>query len=226
MIIRPSLVLLCLILGGGAAQVSAQTRPAATPTPARPTATPSPAPMRPATPQTQLPAADVPVPPSRIALVDTEAFADEKRGILRYVDAVKSIQPQFAAANTELVNLQNRINALVEDIRKLRAMPQPDPRAIQTKQEEGTRLQQDWNVKKQRFDEDYSRRYQEVTGPISQQIGKAMDQYARERNITMTLDLSKLLPALLTAMPAVDITDAFIADFNRKNPRTGAPPRP
>jgi hypothetical protein len=42
----------------------------------------------------------------------------------------------------------------------------------------------------------------------------------------MTLDLSKLLPAMLTALPAVDVTDAFIADFNRKNPRTGAPPRP
>jgi hypothetical protein len=41
----------------------------------------------------------------------------------------------------------------------------------------------------------------------------------------MTLDLSKLLPAMLTALPAVDVTDAFIADFNRKNPRTGPAPR-
>jgi hypothetical protein len=57
-------------------------------------------------------------------------------------------------------------------------------------------------------------------------IGKAMDQFARERGITMTLDLSKLLPAMLTALPTVDVTDAFIADFNRKNPRTGAAPRP
>jgi Skp family chaperone for outer membrane proteins len=122
---------------------------------------------------------------------------------------------------SELVNLQNRINALIEDIRKLRAAPQTDQRAIQAKQEEGTRLQQDWNMRKQRFDEDYSKKYQEVTGPLSEQIGKAMDQYARERGITMTLDFSKLLPALLTAVPAVDVTDAFVADFNRKNPRIG-----
>jgi len=26
---------------------------------------------------------------------------------------------------------------------------------------------------------------------------------------------------MLTAIPAVNVTDAFIADFNRKNPRTG-----
>ena len=224
MSIRPTLVLFCLILSIGAAQVAAQTRP--TPTPARPTATPTPAPARPATPQTQMPAADVSVPPSRIALIDTSMFADDKKGIYRYVDAVKSIQPQFLGPSQELANLQTRINALVEDIRKLRATPQPDPRAIQAKQEEGTRLQQDWNMKKQRFDEDYSKRYQEVTGPISDQIGKAMDQFARERGITMTLDFSKLLPAMLTVVPAVDVTDTFIADFNRKNPRTGAPPRP
>lgn len=226
--IRTTAVLFCLILAGGGAQVAAQVRPAPTPTPVpvRPTATPTPTPARPATPQTPAPAADVPVPQSRIALIDTTMFADEKKGIFRYIDVVKSIQPQFAGANQELVSLQTRINALIEDIRKLRATPQPDPRVIQSKQEEGARLQQDWNMKKQRFDEDYSKKYQEVTGPLSEQIGKAMDQFARERGITMTLDFSKLLPAMLTALPAVDVTDAFIADFNRKNPRTGASPRP
>jgi Skp family chaperone for outer membrane proteins len=226
MSVKTFLLLFSLVLAGGAAQVAAQVRPTPTPTPPRPTATPMPTPFRPATPQTQTPPTDAAVPQSRIALIDTTMFADEKRGIFRYVDAVKSIQPQFAGPNQELVNLQARINAIVEDIRRLRATPQPDPRAIQSKQEEGTRLQQDWNMKKQRFDEDYSKRYQEVTGPISEQIGKAMDQFARERGITMTLDFSKLLPALLTALPAVDVTDVFIADFNRKNPRTGAPPRP
>lgn len=208
--IRTNLVLALLLISGGAFTVHAQARPTPTPTPARPV-----------TPQTT--AADVPVPPSRIALVDTEQFADEKKGIVRYVDAVKQVQAQFAAQNQELINLQNRINGLVEELRRLRTAANPDQRAIQTKQEEGTRLQQDWTTKKQRFDEDYSKRYRELTAPISEQIGKALDQYARERGITMTLDLSKLMPAMLTALPAVDITDAFVADFNRKNPRTGAP---
>jgi len=49
---------------------------------------------------------------------------------------------------------------------------------------------------------------------------------ARQRGITMTLDMSKLLPAILTAVPTVDITQAFIADFNSKNPRAAAAPRP
>jgi hypothetical protein len=42
----------------------------------------------------------------------------------------------------------------------------------------------------------------------------------------LTLDASKLLPAILTAVPAMDMTQAFINDFNSKNPRVTAAPRP
>lgn len=209
-----TILVLFFLTTAAAVPAIAQVRPSPTPTPARPTTT-----------QTPPVSTNVAVPESRIALIDTAIFADEKRGIFRFVDAVKSIQPAFSAQNQELMNLQNRINALVEEIRRLRQATQPDQRLILTKQEEGTRVQQDFNTKKQRFDEDFAKKYQEVTAPLSDQIGKAMDQFARERGITMTLDFSKLLPALLTAVPAVDVTDAFIADFNRKNPRTGPPPR-
>lgn len=210
-----TILVLFFLIAAAAVPAIAQVRPSPTPTPARPITTPAPT-----------AAANVPVPESRIALIDTAMFADEKKGILLFIDAVKLVQAPFTAQTQELANLQNRINALIDEIRRLRQAPAPDARTIQAKQEEGTRLQQDWNFKKQRLDEDMAKRYQEITAPISDRIGKAMDQFARERGITMTLDFSKLLPALLTAVPAVDVTDAFIADFNRKNPRTGPPPRP
>lgn len=206
-------LLFSLLLAGAAAPALAQTRPTPTPTPARPAVPQSP------------PAQVVPVPESRIALIDTSVFADEKAGIFRFVDAVKAIEPEFRARNQELTNLQNRITALAEEIKKLRQAP-TNERTIQAKVEEGTRLRQDFDTRKQRLDEDVARRYEEVTLPISQQIGSAMDEFARQRGITMTLDFSKLLPALLTAVPAVDVTQAFIADFNRKNPRIATPPRP
>jgi hypothetical protein len=34
----------------------------------------------------------------------------------------------------------------------------------------------------------------------------------------MILDISKLLPAVLTVNPAMDVTQAFIADYNSKHP--------
>ena len=58
----------------------------------------------------------------------------------------------------------------------------------------------------------------DAVNPISTDIGKALDQYAIQHGLTMILDVSKLLPAILTVNPAVDVTAAFIAEYNSKNP--------
>jgi Skp family chaperone for outer membrane proteins len=197
--------------------VSGQTRPQTTP--ARPTPTPL---ARPAT--TPQPAAATPivnngpVPDSKIALIDTSAFNDEKNGIIRYVDAAKAVEAEFKPRADELQGLQNRLVALATEIQNLQKAAVADQKTIQAKQQQGATLQTELKTKKDRFDEDLSKRYEVVVGPISNLIGAAMDQFARSRGITMTLDASKLLPAILTAVPAIDMTQAFINDFNSKNP--------
>jgi len=153
-------------------------------------------------------------------------FADEKNGIFLYVDAAKRIELEFRTRTNELQNLDNLINSLATEITRLRQVAVIDQKTIQAKQTEGERLVLDLKTKKDRLDEDVSKRYQQVISPISSQIGAAMDLFARQHGITMTLDISKLLPAILTAVPAMDLTQAFIDDFNRKNPRTAPPPRP
>jgi Skp family chaperone for outer membrane proteins len=204
--------------------VAGQTRPQTTP--ARPTPTPL---ARPAT--TPQPAAAPvvntgPVPDSKIALIDTSAFNDEKNGIIRYIDAAKSVEAEFKTRADELQGLQNRLVALATEIQNLQKAAVADQKTIQAKQQQGATLQTELKTKKDRFDEDLSKRYEVVVGPISNLIGAAMDQFARSRGITMTLDASKLLPAILTAVPSIDMTQAFINDFNSKNPRVGAAPRP
>ena len=186
-----------------------------------PRPTPTPAPRPAATPV----ATNAAVPDSRIALIDTTAFGDEKNGIWRYVDAAKSVEAEFKSRSDELQNIQNRLNALATEIQTLMKAPVPDQKTIQARQQQGVSLQAEGKTKKDRLDEDVSKRYEQVIGPISNQIGAAMDQFARQREITMTLDTSKLLPAILTALPSTDLTQAFINDFNSKNPRT-APTSP
>lgn len=215
------LMLMVVIAISAMAQTRPQTAaPKPTPTPLpRPAATPVPRPV--ATPV----AANAAVPESRIALIDTGMFGDEKSGIFLYVDAAKRVQLEFKPRTDELENLGTRLNALAAEITKLRQAAVVDQKTIQARQAEGERLQQEANTKKERLDEDVTKRYQQVVSPISNQIGAAMEQFARQRGITMTLDISKLLPAILTAIPAVDVTQAFIGDFNRSHPRTGTPPR-
>jgi Skp family chaperone for outer membrane proteins len=159
-------------------------------------------------------------------LIDTTMFGDEKNGIWRYVDAAKSVQGEFKTRTDEVQNLENRISALITEIQTLSKASVVDQKTIQAKQQQGVTLQTEWQTKKDRLDEDVRKRAEQVIAPISSQIGAAMDQFARQRGITMTLDASKLLPAILTAVPAIDLTQAFVNDFNSKNPRIGPATRP
>jgi Skp family chaperone for outer membrane proteins len=186
---------------------SAQTRPAAT-------ATPTPR----AVASQPVASANVVVPATKIAFVDTGMFADEKAGIKRYINAAKSLQREFEPRNLEFTNLQGRLKTLVDEIDRLRKAAVVDPKTIQAKQEEGERLQRDLKYKKEQADADVEKRYKEIVGPVSADIGRALDQYASRNGLTMILDISKLLPAVLTMNPSMDITNAFIADYNSRNP--------
>lgn len=186
-----------------AISASAQTRPGAT---------------RPAAPQTTPPAVNTgPVPDTKIAYIDTSAFAEEKGGITRYVNAMKALEREFQPRQTDLNNIQARIKAIADEITKLNANPNlVDQKSILAKQDEGEKLGRDLKYKKDSADADFAKRYKEVIEPISDDISKGLNQFATQRGITMILDISKLAPAVLTANPAMDVTAAFIAEFNAK----------
>lgn len=193
-----------------AVSASAQTRPGTTP--ARPA---GPAPTTPA-------ASNAPVPDSKIAFIDTSAFGEEKVGITRYVNAAKALEREFKPRSDELQNMQNRIEAIAAEIGKLSGTQVVAQTTIQAKQDESERLQRDLKYKKEQADADFKKRYTEVVGPISQDIGTALTQFANQRGITMILDISKLMPAVLTVNPAMDVTLAFINEYNSTHPATAA----
>jgi Skp family chaperone for outer membrane proteins len=191
-----------------AVSASAQTRPATTP--ARPTA-----------PQTTPAASNAPVPDTKIAFIDTGAFGEEKVGITRFVNAMKSLEREFKPRQDELNTIQTRIKTIADELNKLSAgSAVVDQKTIQAKQEEGERLQRDLKYKQDQADADFKKRYSDVVSPISQDIGKALDTFANARGITMILDISKLAPAILTVNPAMDVTQTFINEYNSTHPAT------
>jgi Skp family chaperone for outer membrane proteins len=189
-----------------AVSASAQTRPAGT------------TPARPAAPQTTPAASNAPVPDTKIAFINTEAFGEDKVGITRFVNAMKALEREFAPRQTELNTMQASIKTLADDISKTQSVA--DPKTIQAKQEQGERLQRDLKYKQDQADADFKKRYTEVVSPISADIGKALDSFASQRGITMILDISKLAPAILTVNPAMDVTQAFINEYNSTHPAT------
>ena len=168
------------------------------------------------------PAAAGPLPDAKIAFINTEAFGDEKEGIRRFTTALKSLENEFKPRQTELEGMRTRLRTIADDINKISNSPAADPNSVRAKQEEGERLQTDIKRKSEDAEKAFQRRYSEVVGPISADIGKALDRFAQTRGITMMLDISKLLPAVLTVSPGMDMTRAFIAEYNSSNPATAA----
>jgi Skp family chaperone for outer membrane proteins len=190
------------------------TRPAGTTTPSRPTA--------PAATNT----ANVAVPESKIAFVNTEAFSAEKDGINRYVSTLQVLQRDLKPRQDELAGLQNRIRQLGTDIETLKKAPVVSDASIQAKQDEGERLAREYEYKEKDFQALSQKRYRDIVGPVSVDIGKELDTFRKDHGLTMILDVTKLLPAILSAREEMDITRSFIAYYNAKNPVTASAPTP
>ena len=165
--------------------------------------------------QTQ--AADAPLPVARIALIDTAQFADEKTGITRFVSATKRVVREFHG-DSEVLVLRARIQTLTEEIAELEATSSVDRDALQAKKAESERLQAEAKKKNDAYTEVFERRLREVLEPIYRDIGLALEEFARKRGATMVLDIAKLTPALLTFDPAADVTNTFIAEYNKNHP--------
>lgn len=184
----------------------------------------------PAAPKAATPAATPAAKPAgaemKIALIDTAVFGDDKEGIIRFRDAIKSLQQEFKPTEVDLETLQTKIDALTEEIKKLTQASVVSQETIAAKQAEAERLLLERKGKQEKGQKDFERRYNEVANPISRDIGEALSKFAEQRGITLTLDVSKFMPAILTMSPALDLTREFIADYNSKNPGTPTTPRP
>ena len=192
------IVAFAFVLALCALPVMAQTRPAAT----APAQTP----------------ANVAVPESKIALIYSDAFLDSKTGIARFSTLVGTLNREFQPRQTELQALQKKIQDLTDDITKTAQVA--DPRTTQTKQDQLDQMKKEFQRKGEDAQGAYERRRKEIFTPLQEDIGKALEVYAKGHNINVIIDGSQV--PLVYAADALDITRAFINDFNSKNPATAA----
>lgn len=193
------------------ASVFAQPRSGAgTATQPRPTATPA---------ATTPASTAISVPDSKVALIDSSAFADEKQGILRFVSAVKRVRAEFQPRETELANLQQQIEKATADLQK--AAPVQDAKVTQQQQEKIEQMKREHQRKYEDYQSEGNKRLETVLGPIYEEIGKALDTFAKARGITLILDVTKV-QGIVSAADAMDITRAFITEYNSKNPATAS----
>ena len=196
----------------GALSVSAQTTTAAGAV--RP---PAQQPARPA-------AGPVNVPDGKIAIIDSDAFSDQKAGIQRLVAAFQTVEREFKPRRDELQTMRTRYDALVKQANDTKSVA--DQKSLAGLADQAETLKNDIERRQQDGQRALEKRVQELTGPLFEDVGKALQAFAASRGVTLVFDVSKTGNAVMVVNNALDITDAFIADYNQRNPASTASAAP
>jgi outer membrane protein len=155
---------------------------------------------------------------ARIAIIDTSAFSDEKQGIARVVNAMKTVDAQFQPVRTEVQGMQTRYQSLVDDINKTRDIA--DPKTISAKVDQADTLKRDIERKAQDAQLEIKKRMDTVLGPLQEDVYNSLQAFAQQRGISIIIDASRV--PLIYAADSVDITRDFIAEYNRAKPATAS----
>lgn len=153
----------------------------------------------------------------RVAIIDTSAFADEKGGIQKFISAYKQLQTEFGPKQQDIKTTETRLQQIQSDFTKMQAESQKpnspvSAASVQKKLEEGQALQTEYTRKVEDYKNSLQRREAAVVGPIYQDIGKAIQDYAKTKGYTAILDISKDQTGMIVGIDMATV-DATTADF-------------
>ena len=164
----------------------------------------------------------VAIPDSKMAMIYSDAFLDPKTGIARFNSLLGTLNREFEPRRSELQALQTRINTLAKEIDDTQNVAAPD--SIRQKRDQLAQLNTEFKRKGEDADAAYQKRRGEIFTPLQQDIGKALEAFAKARGITVIVDGSQV--PVVYAADSLDITRAFINEFNSKNPATASVTQP
>jgi outer membrane protein len=167
---------------------------------------------------TARPAVPVNLGDAKIAVIQTEFFSDEQGGIAKFVAAMKKVDREFQPRRTTIQQKQTRYNALVKEINDTKAVA--DQATLSRKADEAESLKKQIERDQEDGQRDLEKRMREELSPLQEEVFKALDAYAKERGITMIIDVSQV--PVLYAVESVNITRDFIQIYNQRNPATTA----
>jgi Skp family chaperone for outer membrane proteins len=170
---------------------------------------------RPQPPTTQL-AVNVPV--SKMAVIYSEEFQDPKTGIARFAATLNKLNGEFQKIQDELTQTKQKLEQAQAEINRLQQTPGATPAQIQAKIDAMDQDKTEYTRKGEDAKAQYQKRYQVLFSPLQDDVGKALDAYGKARGITMIIDGSQT-PILYVA-DSMNVTKAFIIDYNSKNPAT------
>lgn len=170
-----------------------------------------------------------------IGLVNTYAFSDDKEGIVKFRNALKAVDAEFAGVNNELKTMGTRYTNLGTEIQA--AQKQPANSAVpvaggsaglQAKIDEFQTLETNIKRKQEDAKAQYEKRYAAIVGPIYADIVKAMNDFAKAKGYSVILDGAKLEEAgiLMGFNEKYDVTKEFVVFYNARPAGTASTVKP
>src|SRR5205085_5451540 len=122
------------------------------------------------------------------------AFGDDTGGIAKYLTASKALEAEMKPRLADLTALETRMKAISDDLAKMGSNPAVpiDQKAAAAKQEEGQRLQREYEFKQKEAQAAYGKRRAEVMGPITMNVMQAIQDYAKLKGYAVIIDASTL----------------------------------
>jgi len=165
------------------------------------------------------------VPVGKIAVIFSEAFQDPKQGIAKFSVIQNQLNGEFKKPQDDLNAAAQRVQALQDEIAKLQSSTAPvDPKTINAKMEQLDQLKKDSQRKLEDTQASFQKRRADLLTPLQDDVGKALDAFAKAHGITLIIDGSQT-QGVIYAADNMDVTKIFIAEYNAKNPAAAATPR-
>jgi outer membrane protein len=162
------------------------------------------------------------VPVGKIAVIFSEAFQDSKQGIAKFAIIKNQLNTEFKKPQEDLDAAAQKVQSLQDEIQKLQSSVAPvDPKSVQAKMDQLDTLKKDSQRKLEDTQALYQQRRNALLGPLQEDVGKALDVFAKAHGITLVIDGSQV-PGVIYAADTLDITRIFISEYNAKNPATAA----
>ena len=160
---------------------------------------------------------------SKIVVVDTAAFFNEKSGITRILAAAKSLSTELTPRRTELQQMIARVQVVEKEVATFRenvAKGIPvDERAAQAKVADLERLKLEGKYKEEDYNAFAQKRQGQVVGPEYSAALKALGDYVKSKGYGIVFDVSKDQDGfLIFATEQFDITRDFITFYNTRPP--------
>jgi Skp family chaperone for outer membrane proteins len=164
------------------------------------------------------------LPDGKIAVINTQVFPGV---VLELKQKYEQVNNQFKDRYQKLQQLAEQLKGMENDLRTKANVLAPDK--YQELQANYTELKKRGEREQEDFNGDADKALDIATKPVRDKMTQFLNTYVAQRNIVVVLNLAGAAQtgSLAYWNPGLDITDDFVAEYNKANPVAGvtsAPP--